>query len=117
MRRCLAGAGVPVPRFRLVRLSDDPAARAGEVDFPCVLKPIFLSASRGVIRANDPREFVEAAQRIRAILAEPENTDIEADEARHVLVEGFIPGVEVALEGILIGGTLKVLALFDKPDP
>ena len=116
MRRCLAAASVPVPRFRLVRLADDPAARAAEVEYPCVLKPLALSASRGVIRANDAREFVAAFHRIAAILE-----SVEAplpDEARQaLLVEEFIPGREVALEGLLIGGTLHVLAIFDKPDP
>jgi biotin carboxylase len=116
MRRCLAATGVPVPRFRLARLADDPAALAADVEYPCVLKPLALSASRGVIRANDPREFVAAFRRIAAILE-----SVEAplpDEARRaLLVEEFIPGREVALEGLLIGGTLHVLALFDKPDP
>jgi biotin carboxylase len=116
MRRCLAGAGVPVPRFRLVSLADDPAIRAVGVDYPCVLKPLALSASRGVVRANDEREFVAAFRRISAIL---EMTDVSLpDEARRaLLVEEFIPGVEVALEGLLVGGTLHVLAIFDKPDP
>src|SRR5467141_2191033 len=74
------------------------------------------AASRGVIRANDAREFVAAFRRIAAILA-----GVEAslpDEARRtLLVETFVPGREVALEGLLVGGTLHVLALFDKPDP
>jgi len=68
MRRCLASAGVPVPRFRLVKLADDPAALAEGIAYPCVLKPLMLSASRGVIRANDAREFVAAFRRITAIL-------------------------------------------------
>ena len=34
-----------------------------------------------------------------------------------ILAEDYIPGKEVALEGILEGGELRVLALFDKPDP
>jgi biotin carboxylase len=116
MRRCLAEASVPVPRFRLVRLADDPAARAEEVEYPCVLKPLSLSASRGVIRANDRREFVTAFHRIARIL---ESMDASPpDEARRaLLVEEFIPGREVALEGLLVGGTLHTLALFDKPDP
>jgi biotin carboxylase len=116
MRRCLAAAGVPVPSFRLVRLADDPAALAADVEYPCVLKPLALSASRGVIRANDAREFVAAFRRIAAIL---ESVDAPLpDEARGaLLVEEFVPGREVALEGLLIGGTLHVLALFDKPDP
>ena len=116
MRRCLSEAGVPVPRFRLVRLSGDPAATARQVEYPCVLKPLVLSASRGVIRADRPGEFVTAFRRIAAILE-----SVEApmpDEARRaLLVEDFVPGSEVALEGLLIGGTLHVLALFDKPDP
>jgi biotin carboxylase len=116
MRRCLAGASVPVPRFRLVNLADDPAIRAVEIAYPCVLKPLALSASRGVIRADDAGEFVAAFRRISAIL---EMTDVSLpDEARRaLLVEEFIPGVEVALEGLLVGGTLHVLAIFDKPDP
>ena len=116
MRRCLASTGVPVPRFRLVKLADDPAALAEGVEYPCVLKPLMLSASRGVIRANDAREFVAAFRRITAIL---ENVvSAPADEAHQaLLVEEFVPGREVALEGLLVGGTLHVLALFDKPDP
>jgi biotin carboxylase len=116
MRRCLAAAGVPVPRFRLVPLSDDPAARAAEIEYPCVLKPLALSASRGVIRANDPREFVAAFRRIAAIL-ETVEAPLPDEARRALLVEEFIPGREVALEGLLVGGTLHVLALFDKPDP
>jgi biotin carboxylase len=116
MRRCLAEAGVPVPRFRLVTLANDPAACAAEIEYPCVLKPLSLSASRGVIRANDAREFVAAFRRISAIL---EMTDVSLPEEarRALLVEEFIPGVEVALEGLLVGGTLHMLAIFDKPDP
>jgi biotin carboxylase len=116
MRRCLAGAGVPVPRFRRVELADDPAAFADGVEYPCVLKPLMLSASRGVIRANDPGEFVTAFRRIAAIL---ERADAAPPDEAHraLLVEEFVPGREVALEGLLVGGTLHLLALFDKPDP
>jgi biotin carboxylase len=116
MRRCLAGAGVPVPRFRQVRRADDPAQLAASVEYPCVVKPLTLSASRGVIRANDEREFVAAFHRIGAILDGPDAG--VSDEARGaLLVEAFVPGREVALEGLLVGGTLHGLALFDKPDP
>jgi biotin carboxylase len=117
MRRRLAEAGVPVPRFRLVPLADDLAARAAEVEYPCVLKPLALSASRGVIRANDPREFVAAFRRISAILQAADSPSLPDEARRALLVEEFIPGREVALEGLLTGGTLHVLAIFDKPDP
>jgi len=117
MRRLLADAGVPSPWFTLVRLDEDLTAAARRLHYPCVVKPTFLSASRGVIRADDEVDFVRAAERVRAILAEPEVAAMGGDEAGHVLVEEYIPGAETALEGILTAGELQVLALFDKPDP
>jgi biotin carboxylase len=84
--------------------------------YPCVLKPLALSASRGVIRANGEAEFVEAFIRIGKIL-ERDDVAVSGDAARFILVEEYLPGDEVALEGLLIGGKLHTLALFDKPDP
>jgi biotin carboxylase len=82
-----------------------------------VVKPLFLSASRGVIRANDPVEFVAAFHRLAAILRRPEVAAQGGPLARQILVETYIPGVEVAVEGLLSRGRLRVLAIFDKPDP
>ncbi len=113
-RTRLANSGLPAPRFFLVPVGDDPAPAARGSFYPAVLKPLALSASRGVIRANDPGEFAAAFRRIRAILAEAGSA---GDAAGHVLVEEYIPGAEVALEGLLDQGALTVLALFDKPDP
>jgi biotin carboxylase len=111
MRRRLAAAGVPVPAFRPVSLDDDPAVAGQAVPYPCVLKPLALSASRGVIRADTLEEFVVAVRRIAGILA------AAGDRSRTLLAEEFIPGAEVALEGLMVGGALQTLALFDKPDP
>ncbi len=111
MRQRLSEAGVPVPRFRPVSLDGDPAVPAREVAYPCVLKPLALSASRGVIRVDTPGEFVAAFHRIAAILGEA------ADLSRTLLAEEFVPGREVALEGLLVGGALRTLTIFDKPDP
>ena len=116
MRQCLAQAGVPHPRFGLVSLDQDPTMVSFHSMYPCVLKPLTLSASRGVIRANDEGEFVAALLRIGRLLARDDVT-VEGDGARFVLVEEFIPGAEVALEGLLVEGRLETLALFDKPDP
>ena len=115
-RTLLAAAGVPVPRFSLHGVDADPQRLAAEASFPCVLKPLRLSASRGVIRADTPAEFVAGFERLRGILAEPEVVRC-GEPARSVLVEDFVPGTEHALEGLLIDGELQVLALFDKPDP
>lgn len=112
MRRALAQAGVPQPPFRVAGPGDDPGALAEEVGLPCVVKPVSLSGSRGVLRADDAGEAREAARRARAILAEAGE-----DPEGPILVERFVPGDEVALEGLLRGGALEVLALFDKPDP
>src|SRR5262249_6505495 len=83
--------------------------------YPCVLKPTILAASRGVIRANDPAEFVAAFRRIASILRSPDIVGLPGSE--EILVEAFVPGVEVALEGLLRGGALRGLAVFDMPDP
>jgi len=106
MRTAFAAAGVPSPVFRLFQVSD-AQRMAGGVAYPCVVKPTRLSGSRGVIRADDPAQFVAAVGRISRIR--------EAGE--QLLVEDFIPGFEVALEGLLRHGELQTLALFDKPDP
>ena len=116
MRRRLGDAGVPVPRFRLVSLAQDPTMVSFHSMYPCVLKPLTLSASRGVIRADNEAEFLVAFLRIAKLLAR-DDVDVEGDGARYLLVEEFIPGGEVALEGLLIDGRLVTLALFDKPDP
>ena len=115
-RERLAAAGVPVPRFAVFPSDADPEALARQVAYPCVLKPLRLSASRGVIRADTPAGFAAAFRRLCAILAEPEVAAC-GEPARRVLVEDFVPGPEVALEGLLVGGRLHVLAVFDKPDP
>ena len=116
MRDLLSRDGVPVPPYALRSLDDDPVTEARRTLFPCVVKPLILSASRGVIRADDEGQFVGAVRRLEAILRTPEVAAC-GDAARHLLVERFVPGREVALEGLLVKGELHVLALFDKPDP
>lgn len=115
-RRLMSAAGVAVPGFRRLELDDDPLAAARATRYPAVLKPLVLSASRGVIRVDDAESFVAAFARVAAILRGPDVATLGAP-ARHLLVEDFIPGREVALEALLIDGRLAPLALFDKPDP
>ena len=115
-RARFAEAGVPIPAFALHRIGADAAGVASRTSYPCVLKPLRLAASRGVIRADNPTDFVAAHARLSAILAQPDAAAC-GEPARHYLVEEFIPGAEVAVEGLVEGGRLTVLALFDKPDP
>ena len=112
MRRALEDAGVPQPEFRMAGPDAEVAGLAAEVGLPCVVKPVSLSGSRGVIRADDREAAVVAAKRVRAILA-----DAGEDPDAPLLVERYIPGDEVAVEGLLRGGSLEPLAVFDKPDP
>ena len=114
MRNALAAAtnGPRQPRFQVVGPADDLMAAATAVGWPVVVKPVSLSASRGVIRADDPAGVEAAAGRVRAIL----NGDgHSADEP--ILVEAYVAGDEVAVEALLRRGQLEVLAIFDKPDP
>ena len=117
LRRKMATSGLPSPQFERLSVEDDPVRAAWRMPFPCVVKPLHLAASRGVIRADDADQFVAAFERLAAILRAPEVAQRGARLARHLLVEAFIPGVEVVLEGLLVGGELTVLAVFDKPDP
>lgn len=113
MRTLMSQGGAPCPIFRPFLLSENPRAIAGEVNYPCVVKPLRLSGSRGVIRANNTEEFVAAFLRLKRLLL----SEGYSVEETAILVEDFIPGFEVALEGLLTHGRLRVLALFDKPDP
>ena len=156
-RAALAAAGLPVPAVRRVDLRRPVAPQIAGVEFPCVVKPLALSASRGVIRADDVPGLEAACRRagavaaaamgVRSPLAAGASADVAVswqngvaagvppppaagastavpargsidDEERHtLLVESFVPGPEIALEGMLVGGELSVLAIFDKPDP
>ena len=137
LRRMLAAAGLSSPPFRLCEFTEDPRAVATEIaagratqggagggtgggtalTFPVVVKPLALSASVGVMRADDAEQFVAAFERLRALLATPKHREECGELGGYMLVEGYIPGVEVALEGLLTEGRLRTLAIFDKPDP
>ena len=115
-RQRLARAGLPSPQFRLASVHDDVARMAREIGYPCVLKPLTLNMSRGVIRADGSNSFVAAFHRVAGIIAQPDAA-IVGEAAEHILIEDYIPGVEYALEGLIDKGRLEVLAIFDKPDP
>jgi hypothetical protein len=99
-------------------MTHEPSAISHQpLTYPCVLKPVSLSGSRGVMRADDPAAFGAAFERLRALMR---SADVRAErnEAHDtVLVEGFIPGREYAVEALLHRGVLHVLAIFDKPEP
>ena len=118
-RQALAGAGMRTPEFRRFSIEDDPAKVARQVGYPCVVKPLALAASRGVMRADNPDEFVAAFDRLATLLHTLDLGDGHPAQPtrRQILAESFIPGFEVAVEGLLAQGDLTVLALFDKPDP
>jgi len=116
-REVLHDAGLPVPRFFSFRLDKRVDKILPRVQFPCVVKPLRLAASQGVIRANSPEEFQTAVARIKDLLESPEVKVTRELELDRVLVERYIPGGEVAVEGLLTRGKLRILGVFDKPDP
>ena len=117
MRQRLAEAGFPTPWFHVASVRDDIQATAAGARYPCVLKPLALSASRGVIRADTPGEFSRAWSRIRRILEQLDVVTLSGRLEAEILIEAYLPGREVAVEGIVTEGELQALAILDKPDP
>ena len=116
-REVLRDAGLPVPGFFSFRLDKRVEKILPRVQFPCVVKPLRMAASQGVIRANSPEEFQAAVARIKQLLESPEVKVTREPELDRLIVERYIPGGEVAVEGLLTRGKLRILAVFDKPDP
>ena len=118
-RRRLQAAGLSTPRCHPVDVGDVEASLAAAriIGFPVIVKPIHLSASRGVIRANDERELEVACLKVAELLKDPAVRARDPDASRLSLVESYVPGPEVAFEGILDAGRLTQIALFDKPEP
>ena len=118
-RERLRDAGLEVPPFRRFPSHSNPRqiVASAEITFPCVLKPLALSGSRGVIRADTPEEFVQAFDRIRTLLQSPEVGVLREETSKFIQVENYIDGLEIAVEGLVDRGKLRVLAIFDKPDP
>lgn len=109
MRRRLDASEVPQPRFRELRAGESPSEVAAGLGYPLVIKPVDRSASQGVIRADSAVELERAVTRVRRIIADPEARET-------LLLEEYMPGAEVAVEGLVRDGKLTILALFDKPD-
>jgi biotin carboxylase len=104
-RQLFQAAGMRVPSFFRATFGQDAHSLAERAPYPCVLKPLGLSASRGVIRADDRAAFVKAFERIRKM------------GERELQVESYIPGREFAVEGLATNGDFRAIAIFDKPDP
>jgi predicted ATP-grasp superfamily ATP-dependent carboligase len=111
MREVSRETGLRVPWFRSISLTPTPEPSLLGIVYPCVAKPLSL------FRANSREEFMAAAARIRCLLESPEIRATREPNLDQILVEGYIPGREVAVEGLLTDGQLRVLAIFDKPDP
>lgn len=113
-RQHLRAAGLQVPSFQ--RLAIDEIVKYGAVpafDPPWVFKPLSLSASSGVIRVNHRDEVIAACHQISALV---ENLS-DSEESSQILVESYIDGDEVAVEALMSAQGLRILAIFDKPDP
>jgi hypothetical protein len=117
MKEVFRDAGLSVPWFRNLPIDPAPEPVLLGISYPCVLKPLSLSASQGVVRANNREEFLAAAARVRRLLKSTEILATREANLDQMLVEGYIPGREVAIEGLLEDGALSILAIFDKPDP
>jgi len=116
-REAFRAADLRSPWFRALPLAPTPDPAFAGIKFPCVVKPVCLSASQGVMRANNPAEFSRAVERLARLLESPELRASRDPNLDRMIVESYIPGREVAVEGLLTEGALRNLAIFDKPDP
>jgi ATP-grasp domain/L-amino acid ligase C-terminal domain 2 len=116
-REVFREAGMSVPWFQNVKLDPLPEPSLLGIRYPCVLKPLSLSASQGVVRVNNREEFLAGATRLKRLLDSPEVRATRESHLDEMLVEGYLEGHEVAVEALLTNGELRVLAIFDKPDP
>lgn len=117
MREVFRDAGLPVPWFRSIALNPMPEPALLGMTYPCVLKPLSLSASQGVVRVDTREEFVAGALRLKRLLESPEMQATHEPNLGNILVEEYLPGREFAVEGLLTDGVVRILAVFDKPDP
>jgi biotin carboxylase len=117
MREAFRVSGLRTPSFRALPIVPTPDPALSGIKFPCVVKPICLSASQGVMRANNVVEFRGAVERLAHLLQSPELRASRDPELDRMIVEDYIPGREVAVEGLISEGVLRVLTIFDKPDP
>ena len=117
LREVFRDAGLPTPWFRSMPLQAIPEPALMGITYPCVLKPISLSASQGVVRVNNREEFLAGASRLKRLLESAEIQATREPNLDRMIVEQYLPGREVAVEGLLKDGKLRVLAIFDKPDP
>lgn len=107
LRRHLLGSGLPQPRFQIWRTGTP----APDVDFPCVVKPLDQAASRGVVRADSQEQLEAAGAEVRTLLGD------DPDCSRDLIVESYVEGPEVAVEGLVVRGGLVPIAVYDKPEP
>src|SRR6202171_4314634 len=117
LREVFHASGLRTPWFKNLAVQPTPEPVLLGISFPCVLKPLSLSASQGVKRANNREEFVAATARLHRLLESAEILATREANLDRMIVEGYIPGREVAVEGLLTDGDLRILAIFDKPDP
>ena len=117
MRRELKKFGLICPWFKRFSVHKLPKEIFSEISLPCVIKPTFLSASQGVLRVNSLEEFMGGFEMLIDLLSQDEMKMLGGEKANWILVEEFIPGKEVSIEGIVNNGILKDLAIFDKPEP
>jgi biotin carboxylase len=116
-RETLYGAGLRVPEFLLSSTRADVVPLAVRLQYPVVLKPVALSGSRGVIRADTPTQLVAAFQRVSTLLSRFDIRAQRSGSEGELLIESFIPGHEYAIEGVVTEGRVSAFAVFDKPDP
>lgn len=104
MRETWAQHQLPQPDFIIVAQLDAVPAAAAQLGYPVILKPTRNWGSRGISRADSPDDLAWSmahAQRFQR-------------GGSRFIVERFIDGIEVMLDGLVQDGRVQVLAKSDK---
>ena len=103
MRQALRHAGVPCPRFAEVGSLDHALAEAEQMGYPVALKIPCSAGSRGVFEVADAADLRRAFVQAR-----------ELEPGRSLLVEEWLEGPEVSVEGAVAGREATVVQVTDK---
>src|SRR5258708_2497676 len=117
LREVFRDAGLPTPWFRSVPPQAIPEPALMGITYPCVLKPISLSASQGVVRANNRDEFLAGASRLKRLLESAEIQATREPNLDRMIMEEYLPAGKWGAEGALTGRVFAGLRAFPHPDP
>jgi biotin carboxylase len=93
-------AGVPQPIFEIVNGLEEAKLAAQKIGYPCIIKSVDSSGSRGVTKVKNESEIESALQEA-----------FKYTRLYEVLVEEYISGKEIGAQGFSVNGKCELVLL------